>query len=105
MTTPLAPATPRALVKTESLDCAAFLRAKGHQLMGTSRDLGTLTIFVFPPEAAADLEAFYNGGLICAEHMGLHLRELKKLLPRVRQNISSTPTRKTTHGSEFRRSS
>ncbi len=48
--------------RTESLELAAYLLARGHQLVGTDRvDDSPMVIFVFPGEAAGDTASFFSG--------------------------------------------
>lgn len=48
--------------RTESLELASYLLARGHRLIGTDRE-ERLVIFVFPGEATADTASFFDASV------------------------------------------
>jgi hypothetical protein len=51
--------------RTESLELASYLLARGYQLVGTDRvDDSPMVIFVFPGEAAGDTASFFAGTVL-----------------------------------------
>jgi hypothetical protein len=84
--------TPANAIKTESLDCAAYLRARGHKLLSADKGQGALTVFTFPAEAAQDLADFYGDALISARVMGQSLRAMKRLLHHTNTYNPSPPS-------------
>ena len=48
--------------RTQSLELASYLLARGHQLVGTDREDGSsIVIFVFPGQASRDTASFFAG--------------------------------------------
>jgi hypothetical protein len=48
--------------RTESLELASYLLARGHRLIGTDRD-DRMIIFVFPGEASSDTASFFDASV------------------------------------------
>ena len=59
---PTADTTPTDTFRTESLELASYLLARGHRLIGTDRD-DRLVIFVFHGDAVSDTASFFDASV------------------------------------------
>lgn len=80
-------------VRTTDLGLASFLYALGHKIE-ISQVTPTQREFTFPPEAAADEQAYFQGGAINARLYYAALRDVKVLLHRPIARANPTPTEK-----------
>jgi hypothetical protein len=70
--------TTTAAFKTNDLYRAAFLVSRGHVI--TRLDGSYRKVFVFPPDAAEDAEAYFRGATVEAVDFAHALKELKMRL-------------------------
>lgn len=74
--------------RTNELELAAFLKARGHKLIGTQPD-GRLVLFVFPESAATDADGYFAGVTISARELFEAHRHLRALIQQVKQHINN----------------
>jgi len=71
--------------RTNELELAAFLKARGHKLMGTQPD-GRLVLFAFPESAASDADRYFAGTEVPAMELFEAHRHLRALIQQVKQH-------------------
>lgn len=72
--------------RTTDIELAAYLRAKGHKLESSDQVNGRLIEFVFPPEAAHDIDEFLQGDEVSALDLFAALRTLRDLIAQTQNN-------------------
>jgi len=71
--------------RTNELELAAFLKARGHKLIGTQPD-GRLILFSFPESASADADGYFAGTEVSATELFEAHRHLRALIQQVKQH-------------------
>jgi hypothetical protein len=69
---------------TDELELAAFLKARGHRLVGAT-PTGSLVTFAFDPSAQADLAEYFAGAEISARELFQAHRHLRVLIKQIKQ--------------------
>jgi hypothetical protein len=86
---------PAAGIATTDYAASAFLIAKGHELT-TARWAAHECVFFFGADAAGDLDAFYQGGLVAGLAYFKQLRFVRNIIEQERRRVSREVV--TSHG-------
>jgi hypothetical protein len=73
--------------RTTELELASFLKARGHQLLGTDSHL-RLVGFTFDGSASADADAYFMGSSVSARELFQAHRHLRALIQQLRQHLN-----------------
>jgi len=74
--------------RTNELELAAFLKARGHKLIGTQPD-GRLIRFAFPESASADADGYFAGMEVSARDLFEAHRHLRALIQQIKQHLNN----------------
>jgi hypothetical protein len=89
--------------QTTELELAAFLKAKGHRLLGAEPD-GRLVKFSFDGTASTDADAYFLGSSISARELFEAHRHLRALIQQVKQHHTNRTETNNHHDPIFRSS-
>lgn len=88
------------IYKTSELELAAYLKARGHRLLGAKLS-GRYVSFEFDEDASHGANNYFSGAQVCARDLFEAHRSLRALIAQVRehasQNQTGTENRKNEH--------